>query len=99
MGIWLVTSHRALTPQVPGQGSMHLLRTQARSLGQSVFRTHSGRQETYGSPWYSGIHEHWPFRQRALAPQGDGLQGSSATGGATAMKGKIIEGGKVSQDL
>lgn len=79
IGMWLRTSQMAVRAQVPGQGSVHLLRMQARSRGQSVWRTHSGRQPEYGSPWYSGMHEHWPFRHTAFGPQGDGLQGSSWT--------------------
>lgn len=33
-----------------------------------------------GSPWYSGIQLQTPSLQMALAPQGDGLQGSDLTG-------------------
>lgn len=42
VGAWLGTVHSALMPQVPGQGSLHLLLTQALFLGQSEFVTHSG---------------------------------------------------------
>lgn len=52
---------------------------QALLLSQSELTTHSGRQPVYGSPKYSGKHEHEPalFRslQTALAPQGEGSQG------------------------
>lgn len=43
-GMWLTTSHWAFWPQVPGQGSRHLLRRQALSRGHSGLSTHSGRQ-------------------------------------------------------
>lgn len=44
IGIWLITLHSAFWPHVPGQGSTHLFRIQALSLGQSEFKTHSGLQ-------------------------------------------------------
>lgn len=50
IGTWFRTSQMALTPHVPGQGSMHLFRRQDLSLEQSEFKTHSGRHSTYGSP-------------------------------------------------
>lgn len=54
---------------------------QANSLEQSLFWIHSGRHPWYGSPLgYSAIQEHWPLLQFALAPQGEGLQGSSNEG-------------------
>lgn len=75
----MFTVHLALTPQVPGHGSIHLLFTHALFLGQSVFKTHSGRQPVYGSPKYSDkqTHDPAPLRslQSAFAPQGDGSQG------------------------
>lgn len=46
IGMWFITSQFAFTPHVPGHGSLHLLPTQALSLGQSVFSTHSGRHIT-----------------------------------------------------
>lgn len=53
---------------------------QARERSHSEFCTHSGRQPVYGSPKYSGKHEHDPAPLRslhtALLPQGDGLHGS-----------------------
>lgn len=90
-GAWLETWHSALSPQVPGHGSRHLLLTHARSRGQSVLRTHSGLHPVYGSPWYSGKHtqEPAPFRSlhTAFAPHGDGLQGSrSSSIGSTAIR-------------
>jgi hypothetical protein len=72
MGMWLTTSHLAFWPQVPGHGSTHFCLTHALSLGQSELITHSGLQPTYGSPWYSGRHEHIPSRHCALGPHGDG---------------------------
>jgi len=53
-------------------GFIHLLRTQALSLGQSLLITHSGLQPEYGSPKYSLIHEHWPLLHIAFGPHGDG---------------------------
>ena len=43
-GICRIVLQMALIPHVPGQGSIHLLLTHARSVGQSLLRTHSGRQ-------------------------------------------------------
>lgn len=81
LGTWLITWQSAFWPQVPGQGSWHLFRMQARFDGQSEFRTHSGRQPSYGFPVYSGRQVHDPALfcclQMALAPQGVGLQGSN----------------------
>ena len=56
IGIWFLTLQIALTPQVPGHGSMHLFLWHALLEGQSELTTHSGRHATYGSPKYSGIH-------------------------------------------
>lgn len=68
-----------LKPQVPGQGSLHLLFTHALSCAQSELVTHSGLQPVYGSPKYSGKHvqEPAPFCSLhiAFAPHGEGLQG------------------------
>lgn len=79
VGEWLTVLHSALIPHAPGQGSLHLLLEQALLRSQSELDTHSGRQPVYGSPKYSGkqAHEPTPFLslQRALAPQGEGLQG------------------------
>lgn len=70
-----------MRPHVPGQGSTHLLFTQALLRSQSELVTHSGLQPVYGSPKYSGkqIQEPAPFLslQIAFAPHGDGLQGVS----------------------
>lgn len=43
-GVCLFTVHSAFIPQVPRQGFVHLLLTQALFRGQSVFIIHSGRQ-------------------------------------------------------
>lgn len=79
-GAWFNTRHSAFRPQVPGQGSLHLLFVHALVRSQSAFVTHSGLHPVYGSPKYSGrqTQEPAPFfsLQIALAPQGDGLQGS-----------------------
>lgn len=61
MGMWLTTSHPALTPQAPAQGSTHLLFMQAFVKRQSVFRTHSGLQAIQGLPKK-------PSRQTQLRP-------------------------------
>ena len=86
LGTWFLTSHWALIPQVPGQGSTHLFRWQALFDGQSELTTHSGRQATYGSPKVSGLHWQAAARlrsvQKALVPQGEGLQGSITSVGA-----------------
>lgn len=79
-GAWLMTLHSALRPHVPGQGSRHLLLTQALLRSQSELMTHSGLQPVYGSPKYSGRQTQEPAPLRSLhtafAPHGDGLQGS-----------------------
>lgn len=82
IGMWFVTIHCAFNPQVPTQGSKHLLRMQALSRGQSLFSTHSGLQPRYGSPWYSGKQEHTPLSHIVFGPQGEGLQGSTVSTGA-----------------
>lgn len=43
IGIWFATLQRASRPHVPVHGFLHLLLIQALSLGQSKFKTHSGR--------------------------------------------------------
>jgi len=79
-GAWFRTLHSALSPHVPGHGSLHLLFAHAFVRSQSAFVTHSGLHPVYGSPKYSGrqTQEPAPFfsRQIALAPHGDGLHGS-----------------------
>lgn len=77
--------HNALTAQAPGHGSRHLLRMHALSRGQSAFKTHSGRQPTFGSPRNSGKQVQIPLKHCALGPQGDGTQASS-TGDEIAAK-------------
>lgn len=76
MGMWFPTEQIAPTPQVPGQGSWHLFRIHAKFIGQSEFAKHSGRQFTYGFPWYSGKHSQiallFSVLHRALDPHGDG---------------------------
>lgn len=76
IGMWLDTVQTADTPHVPGQGSWHLLRMHAWFIGQSELTRHSGRQTSYGFPWYSGMHSHmaneFSTRQWALDPHGDG---------------------------
>jgi len=84
--MWLMTSHRAFCPHVPGQGSTHLFLTHALSLEQSLLMTHSGLQPVYGSPWYSGRHVQIPFEHWAFGPHGDGLHGSSYTGSFAKIK-------------
>lgn len=73
MGTWLITLQRALLAHAPRHGFSHLFRKQALSLGQSEFRTHSGRQPAYGFPWNSDKHVHSPLLHWAFAPHGDGL--------------------------
>ena len=68
-GIWFTTEHNAFWPQVPAHGSLHLLLIQALSLGQSEFKTHSGRQPKYGSPWYSGRQIQAPLIHCVFVPQ------------------------------
>lgn len=43
VGMWFTTSQNAASPQVPGQGSIHLKLLQALLGEQSVFMVHSGR--------------------------------------------------------
>lgn len=64
-----MTLHSAFVPQVPGHGSVHLCLTQALSLGQSLFKTHSGLHPMYGSPVYSGVQTHLSSKQIAFGPQ------------------------------
>ena len=59
--------------QAPGHGFSQLLCKQALSLGQSEFKTHSGRQPAYGLPWNSGKQVHSPSLHWELGPHGDGL--------------------------
>lgn len=82
IGAWSKTRHNALLPQAPTQGSMHLLRTQARSRGHSELTTHSGRQPVVAAlPLVPGGHEHialFPDSvHNAPGPQGDGVHGGA----------------------
>lgn len=43
IGLWLITLHLALIPQVPGQGSMHFWFIHAFVSTHSELTTHSGR--------------------------------------------------------
>ena len=43
IGWWFWTLHTALGPHAPGQGSIHLSRTQALLLGHSALMEHSGQ--------------------------------------------------------
>jgi hypothetical protein len=76
MGTWLITSQIASVAHAPIHGLLHLLFMQALSREQSEFSTHSGLHPKYGSPKYSGRHEQAPSWHIALAPHGDGKQGS-----------------------
>lgn len=71
VGMWFTTEHKAFWPQIwpERHGSWHLFLMQARSLEQSEFRTHSGRQPKNGSPWYSGRQTHTPLMHCVFAPQ------------------------------
>lgn len=44
IGLWFTTIHCALSPHVPGHGSMHFWLEQAMFNLQSVLTAHSGRQ-------------------------------------------------------
>jgi len=83
----------AFMPQVPGHGSLHLALMQAKLVEQSELRTHSGRQDRYGSPKNPGRHLQAAARpsseHSALSPQGLGSQGASTGSGAGVAKIKI----------
>lgn len=76
IGIWFETKHIADMPHVPGHGSWHLFLIQALFIAQSELTRHSGLQDSYGFPWYSGKHSQIAFwfstRHLALGPHGDG---------------------------
>lgn len=78
-GKWLMTWQFAFEPQVPGHGSMHLLRTHALFAGQSELSVHSGRHPSYGLPMYSARQEQDPalfcILHMEFAPHGNGIQG------------------------
>lgn len=82
--MWFMTAQSAPVPHVPGQGSAHLKRMQARPGAQSGLVSHSRRHPLYGSPWKPARHVHAPTPlrsiQSALEPHGDGKQGSMITG-------------------
>lgn len=87
IGMWLDTVQMAPTPQVPGQGSWHLVLIQACDFEQSVFTKHSGWQLSYGFPLKSGRHSQYAVLslslQYALIPHGEGLHGlESVVGGS-----------------
>lgn len=65
IGLRLITSHRALMPQIPGHGSTHLRFLHARFTGQSELTVHSARQFG-GVPMNVGKQEQiaWPFNSR-----------------------------------
>lgn len=69
----------AYRPQEPSHGFRHFSASQARSLGQSEWTTHSGLQYG-GEPTYDGKQEHEAnpllSRHSAYEPQGEGTQGS-----------------------
>ena len=92
-GIWFRILQRALIPQSPGHGSIHLFLWHALLDGQSELTTHSGRHATYGSPYISSIHWHaaalflcW---QNAFEPHGEGLQGSTCS--VVILGGSVIK--------
>lgn len=78
-GAWLTVVHSALIPQVPGQGSWHLLLIHALFPGQSESIIHSGRHPSYGFPKYPSLQVHEPTLfcslQKAFGPHGEGEQG------------------------
>lgn len=78
IGLWFLTWHLALIPQVPGHGSTHFWLLQASFWGHSLLVTHSGLQEG-GAPIYPGTQEQtaWPFTWRhwEFGPQGEGWHG------------------------
>lgn len=57
MGLWFLTLHCALIPQVLGHGSLHLWLMQAWFGEHSELTMHSGRQFG-GLPLKFGRHEH-----------------------------------------
>ena len=65
-------------PQAFPHGSTHLFRTHALSLGQSVFKTHSGLQPARGLPKYSGKQVQTSLSYLVLGPQGVGLNKSDS---------------------
>lgn len=86
IGLWLMTMHWALSPHVPGQGSVQRWLIQASFGAHSELTTHSGRHDG-GLPIYPKIHEQtaWPLNSLhwLFGPHGDGLQGCVVTGAKT----------------
>lgn len=78
IGLWLTTWHLAFNPQVPGQGSMHLLFKHACCKGHSALTIHSGLHDG-GLPLKPGWQEQTGIPLLILhilfGPQGDGWQG------------------------
>lgn len=78
LGVWLTTLHSALTPQTPGQGSVHFKFMHAKWLLHSLLLTHSGLQFG-GAPKKSGKQEHDGDSPTTLhcafGPHGEGWQG------------------------
>lgn len=78
IGRWLTTLHRALKPQDPTHGSLHLLATQDNVRGQSWSIKHSGRQ-LGGAPSMPGKQEHTALSltvlHSELDPHGEGTHG------------------------
>jgi hypothetical protein len=60
MGLWPTTRHWVLAPQTPGQGSLHFWLMHAKLDGQSLLRTHSGRQ-LGTTPIIPSWHPHWAW--------------------------------------
>lgn len=78
LGVWLTTRHSVLTPQEPGQGSLHFLFMQAKLNEHSLLVTHSGLQ-LGGTPLKSGKQEQDGDSPITLhtefGPQGEGSHG------------------------
>lgn len=82
IGLWFTTWQFALTPQVPGHGSIHFWLAQAWLREHSLLTIHSGWQKG-GDPLYCGRHEQTAtlddMRHRLFGPQGDGSHGFNGT--------------------
>lgn len=93
--MWEVVRHIALFPQLPMQGSEHLLCMQAKSNGHSEFIVHSGLQFG-GLPMKLLEQAQTAFnplrRQIELGPHGEGLQGSTCTIGSIGCLWQIVNG-------
>lgn len=88
-GVCDTTRHRALTPQEPGQGSLHFWLIQAKLSAHSLLLIHSGLQFG-GLPMNSGKQVQTgaslTVLQIELAPQGDGRQGLRGGAGSFSTK-------------